>query len=116
MKLTTIKSVAGAVSKTHYCDTVLLRVQLSIVVDALCSPVRMVVLDSVVDIFFFIDIIFNFHTSFVGTSGEVVTDQNKIKRYVVVNKNRKVQRSKIILKWITINFDFTKKSIPCGVN
>ena len=40
----------------------------------------MVVMDSVVDIIFFIDIIFNFHTSFVGASGEVVTDQNKIRR------------------------------------
>ncbi|XP_023349841.1 potassium voltage-gated channel protein eag isoform X3 [Eurytemora carolleeae] len=45
------------------------------------SSVRMVVLDSVVDIIFFIDIIFNFHTSFVGNSGEVVTDQNKIRRH-----------------------------------
>ena len=36
--------------------------------------------DSVVDIIFFIDIIFNFHTSFVGNSGEVVTDQVKIRK------------------------------------
>ena len=42
--------------------------------------VWMVVMDSVVDIIFFIDIIFNFHTSFVSASGEVVTDQNKIRR------------------------------------
>ena len=38
--------------------------------------------DSVVDIIFFIDIIFNFHTSFVGNSGEVVTDQVKIRKWV----------------------------------
>jgi hypothetical protein len=41
----------------------------------------MIVIDSIVDIVFFIDIIFNFHTSFVGNSGEVVTDQKKIRRY-----------------------------------
>ena len=41
----------------------------------------MLVLDSIVDIFFFIDIIFNFHTSFVGDDGGVVTDQAKIRRH-----------------------------------
>jgi hypothetical protein len=45
------------------------------------DSVVMIVIDSIVDIVFFIDIIFNFHTSFVGNSGEVVTDQKKIRRY-----------------------------------
>ena len=41
----------------------------------------MLVLDSVVDIFFFIDIVFNFHTSFVGNNGEVITDETKIRKH-----------------------------------
>ena len=41
----------------------------------------MLVVDSVVDIFFFIDIVFNFHTSFVGNNGEVITDESKIRRH-----------------------------------
>ena len=41
----------------------------------------MLVLDSIVDIFFFIDIIFNFHTSFVGNNGEVITDETKIRKH-----------------------------------
>ena len=45
------------------------------------SDVRMLVFDSIVDIFFFIDIIFNFHTSFVGNNGEVITDETVIRRH-----------------------------------
>merc|ERR1719458_738251 len=45
------------------------------------TDVTMLVLDSIVDIFFFIDIIFNFHTSFVGNNGEVITDETKIRKH-----------------------------------
>ena len=37
------------------------------------------VVDSIVDIIFLIDIIFNFHTSFVGNDGAVIVDEAKIR-------------------------------------
>ena len=37
------------------------------------------VIDSIVDVIFFIDIIFNFHTSFVGTDGSVIVEEAKIR-------------------------------------
>ena len=37
------------------------------------------VLDSVVDVVFFIDIVLNFHTTFVGPGGEVVSDPKVIR-------------------------------------
>ena len=40
----------------------------------------LLVIDSIVDIIFFIDIIFNFHTSFVSNTGEVITNEKKIRR------------------------------------
>ena len=46
------------------------------------EDVSVLVIDSIVDIIFFIDIIFNFHTSFVSNSGEVITNEKKIRRYV----------------------------------
>ena len=55
----------------------------------------MLVLDSVVDIFFFIDIVFNFHTSFVGNNGEVITDETKIrKHYLKVSVGNRKQGRK----------------------
>lgn len=36
--------------------------------------------DSIVDIVFFIDILLNFHTTFVGPSGAVVSDPKVIRR------------------------------------
>ena len=45
------------------------------------ESVSLLVIDSIVDIIFFIDIIFNFHTSFVSNSGEVITNEKKIRRY-----------------------------------
>ena len=45
------------------------------------EPVELLVIDSIVDIVFFIDIIFNFHTSFVSNTGEVITNDKKIRRY-----------------------------------
>ena len=42
----------------------------------------LLVIDSIVDIIFFIDIIFNFHTSFVSNTGEVITNEKKIRRSV----------------------------------
>ena len=44
----------------------------------------LLVIDSIVDIIFFIDIIFNFHTSFVSNTGEVITNEKKIRRSVDV--------------------------------
>lgn len=35
------------------------------------DDVPLLVIDSVVDVVFFLDIILNFHTTFVGTNGEV---------------------------------------------
>ena len=35
--------------------------------------------DSIVDIIFLIDIVFNFHTSFVGDDGAVIVDESKIR-------------------------------------
>ena len=34
----------------------------------------MLVVDSIVDVIFFIDIVLNFHTTYVGPGGEVVSD------------------------------------------
>jgi len=36
-------------------------------------------MDSLVDVVFFIDIVLNFHTTFVGPSGEIVADPAKIR-------------------------------------
>jgi potassium voltage-gated channel Eag-related subfamily H protein 5 len=38
------------------------------------------VIDSTVDVIFFIDIIFNFHTSFVGPDGSVIVEESKIRQ------------------------------------
>ena len=48
------------------------------------ESVGLLVIDSIVDIIFFIDIIFNFHTSFVSNTGEVITNEKKIRRSVDV--------------------------------
>ena len=42
--------------------------------------VVMMVINSIVDVIFFIDIIFNFHTSFVGPDGSVIVDEKTIRR------------------------------------
>ena len=41
----------------------------------------MTVVDVLVDVFFFVDIVLNFHTSYVGEDGEVITDLKQIRRY-----------------------------------
>lgn len=38
------------------------------------EDVSLLVVDSIVDVIFFIDIVLNFHTTFVGPGGEVVSD------------------------------------------
>ncbi|XP_076318646.1 potassium voltage-gated channel protein eag-like [Tachypleus tridentatus] len=43
------------------------------------EDVSFLVLDSIVDVIFFIDIVLNFHTTFVGPGGEVVSDPKIIK-------------------------------------
>ncbi|KAI2805179.1 Potassium voltage-gated channel sub H member 5 [Blomia tropicalis] len=43
------------------------------------EDVSLLVLDSIVDVIFFIDIVLNFHTTFVGPGGEVVSDPKIIR-------------------------------------
>ena len=40
------------------------------------------VIDSIVDVLYFIDILFNFCTSYFTDDGEVITDDIKIRRYL----------------------------------
>ena len=54
------------------------------------DDVPLLVVDSIVDVIFFIDIILNFHTTFVGPSGEVVSDpkiirMNYLKSWFVID-------------------------------
>ncbi|XP_034833111.2 potassium voltage-gated channel protein eag isoform X2 [Maniola hyperantus] len=44
------------------------------------EDVSLLVIDSIVDVVFFIDIVLNFHTTFVGAGGEVVSDPKVIRR------------------------------------
>ncbi|XP_037036677.1 potassium voltage-gated channel protein eag isoform X2 [Bradysia coprophila] len=43
------------------------------------EDVQLLVVDSIVDVIFFIDIVLNFHTTFVGAGGEVVSDPKVIR-------------------------------------
>uniref|UniRef100_A0A1I8HWC0 Potassium voltage-gated channel protein eag n=1 Tax=Macrostomum lignano TaxID=282301 RepID=A0A1I8HWC0_9PLAT len=43
------------------------------------DDVAFLVLDSIVDVVFFIDIVLNFHTTFVGPNGEVISDPSVIR-------------------------------------
>ena len=43
------------------------------------GDITFLVVDSIVDIIFLIDIVFNFHTSFVGNDGAVIVDEAKIR-------------------------------------
>lgn len=43
------------------------------------DDVSLLVADSIVDVIFFIDIVLNFHTTFVGPGGEVVSDPKVIR-------------------------------------
>jgi len=43
------------------------------------ADIPLLVVDSIVDVIFFIDIVLNFHTTFVGPSGEIVSDPNIIR-------------------------------------
>ncbi|KAK3595923.1 hypothetical protein CHS0354_032430, partial [Potamilus streckersoni] len=54
------------------------------------DQVPLLVIDSVVDVVFFIDIVLNFHTTFVGASGEVISDpkiirMNYLKSWFVID-------------------------------
>ncbi|CAG9583481.1 unnamed protein product [Danaus chrysippus] len=44
------------------------------------EDVSLLVIDSIVDVVFFIDIVLNFHTTFVGPGGEVVSDPKVIRK------------------------------------
>lgn len=44
------------------------------------QDVSLLVIDSIVDVVFFIDIVLNFHTTFVGPGGEVVSDPKVIRK------------------------------------
>ena len=62
------------------------------------ESVGLLVIDSIVDIIFFIDIIFNFHTSFVSNTGEVITNEKKIRRYnITLTVNNLCFNPKLIL-------------------
>ncbi|KAL3197366.1 hypothetical protein MRX96_044925 [Rhipicephalus microplus] len=54
------------------------------------EDVSLLVLDSIVDVIFFIDIVLNFHTTFVGPGGEVVSDP-------------KIIRMNYLKSWFTID-------------
>ncbi|XP_022710419.1 potassium voltage-gated channel protein eag-like, partial [Varroa jacobsoni] len=54
------------------------------------DDVSLLVLDSIVDVIFFIDIVLNFHTTFVGPGGEVVSDP-------------KIIRMNYLKSWFTID-------------
>lgn len=41
----------------------------------------MTIFDILVDVFFIVDIVVNFHTSYLGQDGEVITDLKQIRRY-----------------------------------
>ena len=43
------------------------------------EDVTLLVVDSIVDVIFFIDIVLNFHTTYVGPAGEVVSDPKVIR-------------------------------------
>lgn len=43
------------------------------------DDVIFLVIDSIVDVIFFIDIVLNFHTTFVGPQGEVISDATVIR-------------------------------------
>ncbi|VDQ01209.1 unnamed protein product [Trichobilharzia regenti] len=43
------------------------------------DDVSFLVVDSIVDVIFFIDIVLNFHTTFVGPNGEVISDATIIR-------------------------------------
>ena len=43
------------------------------------DQVPLLVIDSIVDVVFFVDIILNFHTTFVGGNGEVISDSKIIR-------------------------------------
>ncbi|KAH3853303.1 potassium voltage-gated channel subfamily H member 1-like [Dreissena polymorpha] len=54
------------------------------------DQVPMLVVDSIVDVVFFVDIVLNFHTTFVGASGEVISDakiirMNYLKSWFVID-------------------------------
>jgi len=54
------------------------------------ADIPLLVVDSIVDVVFFIDIVLNFHTTFVGPGGEIVSDpkiirMNYLKSWFVVD-------------------------------
>ena len=56
-------------------DNVLLQVPYNVALKNKTSEdVSLLVVDSIVDVIFFIDIVLNFHTTYVGPGGEVVSD------------------------------------------
>ena len=51
----------------------------SFLYDQTSEDVSLLVVDSIVDVVFFIDIVLNFHTTYVGSGGEVVSDPKVIR-------------------------------------
>lgn len=63
------------------------------------EDVSLLVVDSIVDVIFFIDIVLNFHTTFVGAGGEVVSDPkvNSVPPSFPFTKNCIVRKTKVIM-------------------
>ena len=59
-------------------------------IELFCNLCSLLVVDSIVDVVFFIDIVLNFHTTYVGPNGEVVSDP-------------KVIRTEYCKSWFTID-------------
>ena len=51
------------------------------------EDVSLLVVDSIVDVVFFIDIVLNFHTTYVGPGGEVVSDPKGTHSFVLEANN-----------------------------
>lgn len=68
------------------------------------EDVSLLVVDSIVDVIFFIDIVLNFHTTFVGAGGEVVSDPKVIFQF---------NRFKIVIsfKTVSVRNSFISKAI-----
>jgi len=68
------------------------------------ADIPLLVVDSVVDVVFFIDIVLNFHTSFVGPSGEIVSDPKIIRANYLKNWFRQSTFTSSTVRYVTHSF------------
>ena len=65
----------SVITATEHHTTILSQVPYNVALKNKTSEdVSLLVVDSIVDVIFFIDIVLNFHTTYVGPGGEVVSD------------------------------------------